>query len=371
MVAASTLALTNALWQAAAHGTVDEIIVGALREALDRLPSGDSDQRCRVMLSLAGEIYYGSTPLEREALADEGVAMARRVGDPALLLWALLSAFTATWRGSNTEHRLDLAVEATALARELGDQMALSSALTLHVVAVGELGRMAEVGALLEAARGHAEQHRVYYSQIVLDAFEAAWCSVRGDFEAVDRLIANMLRLGERTAIEQFSDALNGAVAMKMMWQGQDDAALVEVMRELLRTSVLPVQSVVVALLCRLGRLDDARDELDRHEIDLDRDDWFAPMTWSMTAELSLHLERPDLASRAYAQLSPMRGRSACAGSGTALGPVDAFLALAARATGELDLATRHADDAVRLCEEWEIPLVTAWFDDLRAAYAF
>ena len=113
VVAASTLALTNALWQAAAHGSVNEIIVGALREALDRLPPGDSDQRCRVMLSLAGEIYYGSTPLEREALADEGVAMARRVGDPALLLWALLSAFTATWRGANTEHRLDLAVEAT------------------------------------------------------------------------------------------------------------------------------------------------------------------------------------------------------------------------------------------------------------------
>ena len=47
-------------------------MVGALRVALAGLPDEDSSLRCRVMLSLALEIYYGSTFEERQALVDEG-----------------------------------------------------------------------------------------------------------------------------------------------------------------------------------------------------------------------------------------------------------------------------------------------------------
>jgi hypothetical protein len=50
---------------------------------------------------------------------------------------------------------------------------------------------------------------------------------------------------------------------------------------------------------------------------------------------------------------------------------VDAFLALAAFATGEREIATRHADDALRLCAEWEIPLVERWLRDQRERGGF
>ena len=33
------------------------------------------------------------------------------------------------------------------------------------------------------------------------------------------------------------------------------------------------------------------------------------------------------------------------------------FLALAAHATDEHDLATKHADRALELCEQWDVPL--------------
>jgi hypothetical protein len=94
-------------------------------------------------------------------------------------------------------------------------------------------------------------------------------------------------------------------------------------------------------------------------------------MVSAMAAEAALYTGRTDLAADAYAALAEFRGQPACAGSGTSLGPVDAFLAMAASATGERELATRHAQDAARLCDEWRIPLAGVWFADVRAAFAF
>ena len=53
------------------------------------------------------------------------------------------------------------------------------------------------------------------------------------------------------------------------------------------------------------------------------------------------------------------------------MGPVDAYLAQAAAAVGEADLAARHAERALELCEEWQVPLAAQWLRDQRARYAF
>ena len=54
------------------------------------------------------------------------------------------------------------------------------------------------------------------------------------------------------------------------------------------------------------------------------------------------------------------------------MGPVDAFLALAAAASGAAGvLAAVHADDALDLCREWDVPLVAAWLQGQRDAFGF
>jgi hypothetical protein len=45
---------------------------------------------------------------------------------------------------------------------------------------------------------------------------------------------------------------------------------------------------------------------------------------------------------------------------------VDAFLAFAAMASGEREIASRHADTALELCAEWEIPLAAQWLREQR-----
>jgi hypothetical protein len=37
----------------------------------------------------------------------------------------------------------------------------------------------------------------------------------------------------------------------------------------------------------------------------------------------------------------------------------------------DLPLATRHADDALRLMTAWDIPLCADWFRSVRATYSF
>ena len=367
---ALSLLSSHALWQAGRFGEVDEVVVALIRRVLQRLRPGDSRERCRAMLILASEIYYTSTVQEREALCDEAVAVARRLGDPALLQWALQALLLCVWRPGSADRRQEAATEAVALARELGDGVAESTALTLLATATSELGRVEEMFVQIEEARARATAERHFYALLVLDGLEIPWLAMRGDAHRVALLLTDMAVLHERISVAQSGDALMGAVLMQSLWSG-DPAALAPIVDGLREVTVMPVEASVACLMCRVGRLDEARAYLTGVQIDLSPYWWFSSMVSALAAETALHLGLVELAARAYAVLLELRGSPACAGSGTILGPVDAFLAMAAHTTGERDLAARHAEDAARLCEEWEVPLAASWFARLREEHGF
>jgi len=367
---AITLLNTNALWQSGTYGHVDDVVVSTLRNALEELPPEDSVARCRAMVGLASEIYYSATHLEREALCTEAVAMARRLDDPPLLLWALLAMSLGVWRPGTARLRFDTNAEAAELARELGAGVGLSTALTLQASAASELGLIDEMDELATQAREQATQSRHLYALLVLDGLEIPWVAMRGDLARLDELLADMMSVHERTSVPQSGDALMGALLMRIIWGGQVEE-LRSVVPEIKEVTVMPVTASTAGVLCRIGEIDEARAHLETHPIDLSPHWWFATMESGMAAEAALFTGLKDLAVDAYAALSEFSGQPACAGSGTCLGPVDAFLAMAAEATGERDLATRHADDAARLCEEWRIPLAAEWFAGLRAKFGF
>jgi tetratricopeptide (TPR) repeat protein len=374
LTVAGVMTSTGALWQAAAHAEVDPYLVDALRRALDRLPTGDDPRRCRVMLALAGEIYYGSTPQEREALCEEAVAMAHRIGDRELTLNACLNAAIAVWRGGTAQWRLDLSTEAVEIAREIDDDVSLTAALTLQAVAAGELGELALMDEAMTAARAAADRQRHVYAQLVLDSLETSWAAMRGRFDEVEKIIEHMRAIGEVVSITGYAESVAGALLMLLLWQGRDDE-LVAIALSLEGNTFLPVATSILAIQCRTGHVDDARAWYDTHRDDvaaaMRSDTWYSPMAWSMGAEAACYLGEPELAATAYRLLVDLAGRPACAGSGTAIGPIDMFLAMAAHATGEDELATRHADRALELCAAWDVPLAADWVRRTREAFGF
>ena len=106
---------------------VDEDLIDDLRWAMTHCDDGDRATRCRLLLALAVELYYveGSTA-ERRALVDNGLALARQVGDPALLWWAVRAAWMACWTPGQTVDRAAWVEEGLAAARAAGDEAAVA-----------------------------------------------------------------------------------------------------------------------------------------------------------------------------------------------------------------------------------------------------
>jgi hypothetical protein len=132
-----------------------------------------------------------------------------------------------------------------------------------------------------------------------------------------------------------------------------------------------PFAASIAVYLWRAGERDKARAVYAERGAPLDHDNDISLLAWAHAAELALHLGEPALAAGAYARLAPLAGLNTCAGSSLALGPVDTYLALAAAATGERDLAARHADDALALAAAWDLPLVGSWLRGLRGEHGF
>jgi len=169
-------------------------------------------------------------------------------------------------------------------------------------------------------------------------------------------------------------ESIAGAMMMQSLWQG-GEADVLAVLETMPVDGFINTAPPVLAILCRLGRPDDARSYLERNRAFVDQalavDTWYSPMAWSMIAETASHLGDRELAAQTYERLIDLTGQFACAGTGSAIGPVDMFLAMAAHTVGDDDLASRHAQRAVEQCEQWDVPLAAEWALRQRERFGF
>ncbi|WP_203928416.1 hypothetical protein, partial [Virgisporangium ochraceum] len=358
---AAIAAVDGAVWHPRAHGTVHPTLPGTLRGVLRRLPPADSELRCQVMLALALELHFADAPREREALIEQGLAMARRLGDPALLAWGATVAWLAMWRPATAEQRRELAAEALDAAGRTGDALREVTARTLVAFAAQEVGRIAEMDEAIVRARADAERYRLVAPLVALGWLEIPWLAMRGHFEEAGRLYATTVELMSRTSMPQAAESAAGTAMTLQLMRGVGHAEMAAQLREMRPYSRLPLDSSIVMLLLRAGHVEEARAWYREHGMALDGDDWYSVLNLCQAAEASAGLGDRDLAAHVYHRLSPCAGRPNSAGGAVAQAPVDAYLALAAAAAGEDEVARGHAEAALEQCAAWGIPLVADW----------
>ncbi|WP_028660858.1 ATP-binding protein [Nocardioides insulae] len=370
VVRAATIATSDALWPARSYHEHNDDVIAVIRGTLPALPR-DSALRARLLLALAAESYYAAQSQELDALCEEAIATARRIEDPRLLIEALMGAAVATCRRSTAPRRRAWTEEALALAVAHGDQRARTNLRALLASILCELGEVGSARAELDALVEVARTQKLYFVEMVVLTLAHSWAAMSGDRAEIEGTFGRLIACFDRVSTSHKVDTVRGAALFVPLWDPDAEAPPAEEVVAYLAESELPVGGAAAVMALRKGQPDAARLILDTYGVELETDNWFSPFLWALGAEIGLGLGRPDLAARAYTRLAPYGGTCVISGTAPAHGPVDAYLALAAAATGETDLATEHADAALELIRAWRIPQVERWLLDLRERHGF
>lgn len=139
---------------------VDRAQIDLLEEALDVLGPEDGPVRARLLALLSVALTFSAAAPRRRALADEAVAMARRVADPRALAYALGAYCDASAGPEDSERRLAASSEMIELATGSGDRGIELLGRRLRLVALLETGDIAGVDAEIAAYEATAEALR-------------------------------------------------------------------------------------------------------------------------------------------------------------------------------------------------------------------
>jgi DNA-binding SARP family transcriptional activator len=335
-------------WQRAGD---DDRLVPLLEEALRELGDDATALRARLLARLAGALRDQPSLEPRASLSREAVDIARRIGDPGTLVYALAALFMATW-GPETEPLEAIAAEVTRLAEDTGATEAVLDALTLQGVVAWLT--LADADALAaddayDALAAETKRPAGKWQGTMQYSIRALF---QGDFALAERLAGEALRSGQaRTSDAECSYRLS--LFMLRREQGRL-AEIEELMREAAERfpGYRSFRCFLPLLDCELGREDDARRALD----ELARDDFAAlprDAEWlfclSLLAEVAAQLHDRERASVLYRLLAPHARVNAMAAGEVALGPVARYLGICAATTGRWDEAAAHFEDALAM----------------------
>lgn len=373
MARAATAFTRYSVWMPQEHGEVHEDLVDDLRWALRGLDHHDSTTRCVLMLALAVQLYYrpGSEP-EIEALVDEGLAAARRLGDPGLRAWANRSGWLALWRIAYLDRRRALAREELEAARAAGDEAALALA---HLAIAGTAVEDGDRETWLEhaaAADAIARRRRLTYVEFALHFVRLSLSLLEGDDAGADAHADAMRTLGEQTATPAKEWTDFGISYLYALWRPATRAEVLPPMLEYFAANPDDfVRSPFLQLLAVDGRVDELRAELDRAPLVPIVDNWYLLAEAAGRIEAAALVGDTEVARAAVTALAPARGRFVVSGISTVHGPVDGHLALGHAVLGDREEASALADRAEALATQWGQAAYLEWLAERRRRHAF
>jgi tetratricopeptide (TPR) repeat protein len=342
-------------------GSVDELRVRLLGEALAALGSEPTPLRLRVLARLAPALHGTGSHARMLEMVEESITGARQLPDRVTLLFAL-AAGHLTMRGpAFLEERKHFACEMRDVAAEVRDQEMSLRAYLLSLPDSLESGDLRTTERALDAAKRLARELRQPRYAWQVTTAQAALAILRGRFAEAESLAEEARSIGERGHVSLAALYHVGQILGLRRMQGRP----AEILDLVARTGPTHPELDCIPIIWALVQLE--RGEADKSRMVLEREvderlealphDIYWAFTMNLLAELCSGLEDVGRARRLYEMLAPYERRAIVLGT-VALcdGSFAHPLGLLAVVAGRPESAERHfqvAIDANRRLEAW------------------
>ncbi|NRQ30289.1 AAA family ATPase [Nonomuraea sp. NN258] len=346
------------------YEAVELRLVHRLETALADLPGADAPERAMLLAGLAQELYDGTGDPRCDTLSARAVAMARRLGEPRLLMRTLNARHQALPQPRHVPELLQITDELHELAATAG-----SPGFEL-------LARMMDTHNRLEMFDLQGADQAATRCETLLERLPLPWprfqhtlwranrYALDGRFDAAERMYAEAEAQTEHVGV----------------WHARPTVAMGRLGLNFHRGTMAGTGPLIEAIrgvhptldhdadtlrLSALGRLEEAR-RLNGGPRAAPPLDWSWLSMTCLRAAAVAALGRVHECRAAYATLSPYSGRISALSAVICLGPVDWFLALLASALGRHRSAIEHLTALERLADRNGL----TWWRDRAAAAA-
>jgi class 3 adenylate cyclase len=329
--------------------------VHLLEEALEALGKEDSVLRVRVLGGLARALSFAGAPERAEVVGQQAIDMARRLGDPAVLVFALKAQQDSLWgRPERINEVFASAEEMLRLAEEIGDKEKAHDARYWRLFCLLELGDIQAADAELEALIRLDEEIRQSFYMYVSIGLQAMRALLEGRFADAERLAQQGLAVGQRLQGEDTS----GVFGLQMFTIRREQGRLREV-EPVVRLFVQqnPAASTwqpgLALVYSELGLEQEAREMFERLAAndfaDIPRDAmWVTSMTY--LAEVCAFLGDTRRADILYQRLLPYAKHNVMLGGGFAcVGAAARYLGMLATTMLRWEEAAKHFHAALEI----------------------
>ena len=328
-------------------------VIALLRQAIAARAEQDATT-ARLLAALARELAHGpGARSEALAVSSRAVALAERIGDPAVLAIGLQARHDALWAPGSARQRLDVLADMQRAAAAAADPVMAWEALFGQFVALLELGDPEAYSVFFQVVEATDRLGQPHY-RWVMQSRRAVLAIFAGRLEEAEALLPQIAETGQRLGEP---DGMN--VVGDLMWQ----LAALRGTRRMLRDSWAVVADrippVMRAMVEGLAALDDGDPESGLAAVR----PWVEPALdgvrgWqvlgnaAMLAELAAAAGDEALCRRLYDRLAPHAGEIVVTGgAANVAGPVSLYLGLLASRLGRRADAVAHLRHAVEASE--------------------
>jgi DNA-binding SARP family transcriptional activator len=335
----------------------DPHLVALLERSLAALGDEDSALRVRLLARLAGGPLRDSTAntARRAALGAQALEMARRIGDPSTLAYALSGYINSRLAPDSTPEQAALAKELIDAALEVGDSERAIEGYEYHFEPSVEFGDLEAAHADLEAMTELADQLRQPAQLWLVAVLRGLLALLEGRLEEAEQVIAETRSLGRRA--QSWGASVYHGLQLYVLRREQ---GRVEEVDELVRRAArenptYPIwRCVLASVVTELGATDEARAELEALSdngfggIPFD-EEW--EVSLCLLAETASRLGENERAATLYELLLPYADRIATSYPEISVGPVSRYLGLLASTTERYGDAIECFERALEVSE--------------------